>query len=111
MHKLHIALAVKNLTTAVAEYTQRLGCEPVAIAKNRYALWRADISNLSITQDSKIAGTIRHIGFETQDIVGMVCEYDADGIEWEYFTAEQQRLEIIKHYPDIDYPITSLKKE
>ena len=100
MDKIHIALAVKDLEKSISEYKQRLGCKPVAIAKGRYALWRTDILNLSITQDAENAGMLRHLGFESSEAARMVSDYDTDGFKWEYFTAEQQRLEIIKHYPD-----------
>ena len=110
MQKLHIALAVRNLETAFAEYNQRSNCPPVAIASNRYALWRTDILNLSITQNSKKAGTLRHLGYEDSEVVEMFSEYDEDGIEWEYFTAQQQRQEILKYYPDIDYLESSIAK-
>ena len=109
MRRLHIALAVTKLEASIAEYNQRLSCKPVAIAESRYALWRTETLNLSISQNKQESG-IRHLGFEDSEVIKMFSEHDADGIEWEYFTAAQQRLEIIKHYPDIDYPIAIIEK-
>lgn len=110
MQKLHLAIAVKKLDSAIAEYSQRLGCEPVTVANRRYALWRTKSLNFSISQISEKAGQLRHLGFESPDIPKMFSDQDVNGIEWEYFTAEQQRQEIIKHYPDIDHPETAMSK-
>lgn len=110
MQKLHLALAVKKLDSAIAEYSQRLGCEPVTVANRRYALWRTKSLNFSISKISEKAGQLRHLGFESSNLSEMFSNYDTNGIEWEYFTAEQQRQEIIKYYPDIDYPQTAMSK-
>lgn len=110
MQKLHLALAVKDLEMAVAQYSKRLGREPVAKAESRYALWRTDILNLSITQSFEDAGNLRHLGFEHPGVFKMYSEKDIDGFEWEYFTAEQQRQEILKYYPNINYPEISISK-
>lgn len=110
MHKLHLALSVRNLEKSIIEYNQRLGCRPIALKKGRYALWRTDILNLSITQSFDDAGNLRHLGFEDPDVLKIFSEKDIDGFEWEYFSAEQQRQEILKYYPDIHYPEISISK-
>ena len=51
-----------------------------------------------------------HLGFESFNLSEIFLDQDVNGIEWEYFTAEQQRQEIVKHYPDIDYPETAMSK-
>jgi len=108
MKRLHIALAVKNLEVSIIEYSRRLGSEPVAIANNRYALWRTQTVNLSIIENPEQAGTLRHLGFEDSEASQLSSEYDGDGFEWEHFTAEQQRQEILQYYPDADYPESKL---
>ena len=108
MQILHIALAVKDLEEAICEYSRKFACEPTAIASKRYALWRTDSLNISITQIPDKAGQLRHLGFESQGLSEMYSEHDNDGIEWEYFTAEQQRQEIMQYYPDADYPESKL---
>ena len=110
MQKLHLALAVKYLNRSIAEYSRRLGCGPVTVAESRYALWRTESLNFSISQIPEKAGQLRHLGFESFNLSEMFSDRDANGIEWEYFTAEQQRQEIIKHYPDINYPESSISK-
>ena len=110
MQKLHIALAVKDLEKSISEYNQRLGCKPIAVAESRYALWRTDILNLSITQSFEDAGNVRHLGFEDCNVFKMFSEKDIDGFVWEYFTAEHQRQEILKYYPNINYPETAMSK-
>ena len=110
MNKVHIALAVKDLEKSIGEYSQRLGCKPIAIAESRYALWRTDILNLSITQNVVDAGNLRHLGFEDPDVLKMFSERDIDGFEWEYFTVEHQRQEILKYYPNAHYSETAISK-
>ncbi|KLT73584.1 hypothetical protein PL75_01130 [Neisseria arctica] len=108
MKRLHIALAVKELEPAIEEYTKRLGAKPVSVADNAYALWRTDQVNLSISVRPEEAGQLRHLGFEDSEASEMSADYDAQGIMWERFTAEQQREEIFRYYPTADYPIENL---
>lgn len=104
MKRLHIALAVANLEKSIADYTQRLGAQPVAISKGKYALWRTPEVNLSISEKPDEAGKLRHLGFEDPTTIAMSAETDGDGFIWERFTAEQQRAEIFEYFPDADYP-------
>ena len=108
MKKLHLALAVNCLEVSVAEYSRLLGSQPIAIAKNRYALWRTNEVNLSITEQPDKVGTLRHLGFEDSEASQIASQYDSSGFEWVHFTAEQQRQEILRYYPDADYPESKL---
>jgi len=108
MKRLHIALAVKNLEASIIEFSRRLSSEPVAVANNRYALWRTQTVNLSISENPEKAGTLRHLGFEDSEASQLSSEYDSNGFEWEHFTVEQQRQEILQYYPDADYPKSKL---
>jgi len=104
MKKIHIALAVADLEKSIAEYTNRLGAEPVSVAKGQYALWRTTEVNLSINEKPEEAGQLRHLGFEDSETREMSAETDINGFLWERFTASQQRDEIFEYYPDAEYP-------
>lgn len=104
MKILHVALAVKDLKASIKDYSIRLGVEPVTVVKEKYALWRTSQINLSISQKPAEAGKLRHLGFEDTSATQMSVSYDEDGIMWENFTAEQQREEIFKFYPEANYP-------
>lgn len=108
MKRLHVALAVKNLETSIAEYTKILSSKPLIIVKGQYALWRTDEVNLSLSEKPDEAGQLRHLGFEDPQTLEMTVTHDSDGFMWERFTAEQQRQEILEHYPEADYPEKSL---
>ena len=108
MKKIHIALAVKNLESSINEYSRRLGSRPVVIVEGQYALWRTTEVNLSISEKPDQAGQLRHLGFEDPEATQMRAEYDINGLMWEQFTAEQQRDEILQHYPQADYPASLL---
>ena len=108
MKKIHIALAVKNLDSSINEYSRRLGSRPVVIVEGQYALWRTTEVNLSISEKPDQAGQLRHLGFEDPEATQMRAEYDINGLMWEQFTAEQQRDEILQHYPQADYPASLL---
>ena len=107
MKRLHIALAVENLERSIEDYTHRLGRAPVAVSKGQYALWRTPEVNLSISEKPEEAGQLRHLGFEDPSALAMTVDYDLDGFMWERFTVEQQQGEIVKHYPDTEYLISS----
>jgi hypothetical protein len=94
MKKFHISIAVKNLDESIKDYSQKLGCEPCVVIEERYALWRNDILNFSISQKPEIAGQVRHIGFENSDVQNFTETHDCNGLMWEEFTAEMQMQEI-----------------
>ena len=97
--RLHVALAVRDLDESIRDYSVRLGGPPCCIVSGTYALWRTDSFNLSISVIPTAAGTLRHLGFEDSAAATMTVEADANGFEWERFTKEQQRSEILKLWP------------
>ena len=108
MKPIHIALAVADLNTSIAEYTHRLGAEPVCVVPGTYALWRTTQLNFSINEKPEIAGQLRHLGFDDSNVPELKESYDCNGIMWEQFTAEQQRDEIFTYWPNADYPESKL---
>lgn len=98
---IHVALMVDELERSVADYSQRLGAEPVVIVAGRYALWRTTEVNLSVTVGSGGAGRLRHLGFEDAAAQEMTESSDVNGIIWEHFSAEQQAREIVSVYGQV----------
>ena len=98
MARIHIALMVDELERSIAEYSQRLGAEPVVVVSGRYALWRTTEVNLSVTVGSGAAGRLRHLGFEDDAAQEMTESRDVNGIIWEHFSADQQAREIESVY-------------
>lgn len=101
MKKFHISIAVRNLEESIQEYSQKLECKPCVVVFKKYALWRTDILNFSISQKPEIAGHIRHIGFENSDAKTFTEIHDCNGLMWEEFTAEIQIKEIEEVYGKI----------
>jgi hypothetical protein len=102
--RIHVALAVRDLSVSIQDYTARLGVEPCCIVEGTYALWRTDHLNLSISVKPDAAGTLRHLGFEDPLAAEMSVERDANGVEWECFTEGQQRDEILRSWPHARFP-------
>ena len=101
MKRFHISIAVSDFAAALADYSQRLGAEPCAVAANRYALWHTDLLNFSIScKPDQTAGVVRHIGFEDDALSGFSEEKDSAGIIWEYFSKEAQLAEIREKIPE-----------
>jgi catechol 2,3-dioxygenase-like lactoylglutathione lyase family enzyme len=98
MKRFHIALAVANLDASITDYTLRLGQAPTAVVPGRYAMWRTDLLNFSINQQPSHAGQLRHIGFEDDAAEGFTRTVDANGIEWERFSAQEQDRRIVETY-------------
>ncbi len=95
MKRFHISISVQDFDAAVADYSERLGDAPCVTKQGRYALWRTDLLNLSIScKPEQPAGIIRHIGFEDDDEPEFREETDSVGIVWEYFSKEAQAREI-----------------
>lgn len=103
MKRIHIALAVRDFSASVEEYTARLGAAPSCTVEGTYALWRTDQVNLSISVKPMEAGRLRHLGIEDPNAEAMSEERDTNGIIWERFTAQQQRDEILKYWPDAEF--------
>ncbi|MFC4271382.1 hypothetical protein GQF03_18555 [Sneathiella chungangensis] len=97
--RVHIALAVDDLEDAIAEFTERLGVPPRAIAGGEYALFLTPILNLSISEVAGQAGKLRHLGFEDDTAPSFTIETDSNGFIWEHFTLGQQAEEINAYWP------------
>lgn len=98
MRRIHIALAVDDLAATIADYTSRLGAEPVAVVADTYALWRTSEVNLSVNADAPSGTRLRHLGFE-DDAVGERTESrDVNGILWEAFSPAWQDDGIVRVY-------------
>ena len=97
--RIHVALAVRELNPSIRDYSARLGIEPCCVVAGSYALWRTESLNLSISADPAAAGTLRHLGLEDPDTPVVTMAKDVNGIEWERFTAAQQREEIRHKWP------------
>ncbi len=95
MKRFHISIAVSDFAASLAEYTKRLGCEPILLVEGRYALWKTDLLNFTIScKEGQQAGVIRHIGFEDAAEKNFREEMDVNGITWEYFSSEGQMQEV-----------------
>lgn len=99
MKRLHVALAVADVSASIEDYSRRLGCPPSAVVAGEYALWRTAQVNLSIRRTSGEAGALRHLGWEDPDATTFTQETDANGIVWERFSAELQNQEIKDAWP------------
>jgi len=102
--RIHVALAVRDLSASIRDYSTRLGVGPCCIVEGTYALWRTDHLNLSISAKPDAVGTLRHLGFEDPLAPEISAERDANGIEWERFTEGQQRDEILRNWPHARFP-------
>ena len=98
MKRFHIALAVENLDSSIADYSLRLGQNPTVVVSGKYAMWRTDTLNFSINQIPDRAGQLRHVGFEDESVQGFSSNYDTNGLEWELFSPEAQDQKIVEIY-------------
>jgi hypothetical protein len=95
MKRFHISIATDDFAASLADYSKRLGCVPCVVKEGRYALWRTDLLNFSIScKPGQKGGSVRHIGFEDAAEETFREEKDANGIIWEYFSREVQEAEI-----------------
>jgi hypothetical protein len=102
MKRFHISIAVNDFKVALADYSQRLGCASYAVVEGRYAQWRTDLLNFTIScKEGQSAGVIHHIGFEDENESGFREETDANGIVWEYFSHEKQMEEVRQKFHDL----------
>jgi hypothetical protein len=98
MKRFHIALAVRELSASIADYSTRLGQPPNAVVEGKYAMWRTELLNFSINQNPERAGQLRHIGFEDDAAEAFTSTSDVNGIEWEHFSAQAQDERIVAMY-------------
>ncbi|MGE0754697.1 MAG: hypothetical protein AB7L92_06005 [Alphaproteobacteria bacterium] len=100
MRRFHISIAVDNFSASLAEYSKRLGCEPEITQDGRYALWRTDLLNFTIScRKDQLPTRVRHIGFEDDSLHGFSEQTDCNGIVWEYFSPAAQQAEIDEKFP------------
>jgi len=98
MRRFHIALAVKDLTDSIRDYSRRLGAAPTIVVTGKYAMWRTEQLNFSINQLPERAGQLRHLGFEDIAASGFSSDHDVNGIEWELFSPTEQDDKIVEMY-------------
>ncbi len=98
MKSFHIALAVGDLDSSIADYFTHLGPTPTVVVSKKYAMWRTDTLNFSINQIPGRAGQLRHVGFEDETVQGFSSDYDDNGLEWELFSPQPQNQKIIEMY-------------
>ena len=95
MKRFHISISVADFAGSVADYSNRLGCRPCVVAEGRYALWKTDLLNFTIScKEGQAAGQVRHIGFEDDLLTEFQQKIDSNGIVWEYFSADTQMQEV-----------------
>ena len=100
MQRFHISISVSDFAASVADYSGRLGCSPCVVSDGRYALWKTELLNFTIScKEGQKAGTVRHIGFEDEAEKNFREEKDVNNIIWEYFSPEMQQKEIEEKFP------------
>ena len=99
VRRFHIAIGVADIAASIADYSTRLGCQPIVTVTGEYALWRTDTLNFSIRLDPTASGKVRHIGWEDPAAVVVSMAQDINGIQWEHFSAELQLDEINNIWP------------
>ena len=98
MRRIHIALAVGDLSKSVEDYSQRIGEPPKVVVSGKYAMWRTDQMNFSSNEIPERAGQLCHLGFEDDGAEGFSSDEDSNGIEWELFSPEEQDRKIREMY-------------
>ena len=102
MKRFHIAIAVRSLEESITDYSARFNQQPAAVVPGKYSMWRTDLLNFSINQmpaDTQMrAGHLRHVGFEDDAVTGYSSTIDANGIEWESFSQQEQDQRIVAAY-------------
>jgi len=106
---LHIALSTTDVAAAIADYSTRLGCAPVVVVPDTYALWRTSSVNLSVRRDpDRPAGQLRHLGWEDETATAFIVEIDVNGIPWERFHPCHQADEIQEAWPGTNYTVSEI---
>jgi len=97
MKRFHISVSTADFEASVRDYTARLGAPPDVSIPGRYARWRTDLLNFTVScKPGQPGGIIRHIGFEDEALSNFREEQDVNGITWEYFDEPSQGHEIEK---------------
>jgi len=98
MKRFHIAIAVRDLEESITDYNARFNQQPAAVVPGKYAMWRTNLLNFSINQMPEKTGQLRHVGFEDDAVTGYSSTIDANGIEWESFSQQEQDQRIVAAY-------------
>ena len=98
MKRFHIAIAVRDLEESITDYNTRFNQQPAAVVPGKYAMWRTNLLNFSINQMPEKTGQLRHVGFEDDAVTGYSSTIDANGIEWESFSQQEQDQRIVAAY-------------
>jgi len=95
MKRFHISISVDDLEASIADYSARLGCAPGVVVAGRYARFRTETLNFTLScKPGQPGGIIRHLGFEDPSVSGFSEETDRNGIVWESFSLHTQNDEI-----------------
>jgi hypothetical protein len=97
--KVHIAIGVADVERSLDEYSRLAGSEPELVVAGEYALWRTEVLNLSIRRVTDGVGTVRHVGFERDDVASFSAITDQNGVVWETFCRQDQLKEIELAWP------------
>lgn len=101
MRRFHISISTEDFAASVQDYTKRLGCEPCVVDQGRYALWRTEQLNFTIScKPGQKGGAVRHLGFEDDTAQGFSESKDTNGITWEHFSEKTQWNEIKEKFPE-----------
>ena len=95
--KIHISIGADNISESIKDYSKRFNLEPCKVVENKYALWRTDFMNFSISFDINKKGQLRHLGFE-ENVENFTTDKDCNDIMWESFSFQQQLKEIKEFY-------------
>ena len=102
MKRFHIAIAVRDLEESITDYNTRFNQQPAAVVPGKYAMWRTELLNFSIIlmpeTATQMRGQLRHVGFEDDAVTGYSSTIDANGIEWESFSQQEQDQRIVAAY-------------
>ena len=101
--RVHVALGVTDLRSAVDDYTRLLGREPELVIPDAYALFRTRELNLSLRVTAGEAGQVRHLGFELDEPTPFAAIPVGGAVTWEFFDARAQADEIHAAWPTSNY--------
>jgi len=101
--RVHVALGVTDLPSAVDDYTRLLGREPELVIPDAYALFRTRELNLSLRVTAGEAGQVRHLGFELDEPTPFEAISVGGAVTWELFDASGQADEIRAAWPSSHY--------
>lgn len=97
--RVHIALGVPDLATAIQDYERFLGLPPELVVPDEYALFRTAELNLSLRVQTGTPG-VRHLGFENDAADRFTTWTDSHGFVWENFSPAAQLAEIRETWPE-----------